>query len=118
MLTSPTVPQAPPDITQRAIVFAINEWNDPRRRRSVRSECDDARNPFASHPACEHILDVYHEGRWRVVVSAQRLSPRERLSVRASYPTYVPPDDDQIYTKGRFLKYVLKAPIILLTGKI
>jgi hypothetical protein len=107
-----TQPPPPPVIQQHAAVWVMNEWMDPARHRSMRTECDDIEHPFASHPMCDRISGVYHEGEWTVSVSAQTMNPHQRVRVAVGIPAYTPGDDGEA-NRSLVKSVLLKAPLIL-----
>jgi hypothetical protein len=86
------IPQEPPNIVQHAIVWIMNEWNDPKSRRSMRRECDDLMLPYAPHPGCDRISGTYREGEWFVFVSAQAINLHQPPHTIVGIPVYEPPE--------------------------
>jgi hypothetical protein len=105
----------PPAVAQHAIVWIMNEWNDPRRHRSMQRECDDVMNPYAAHPACNRITGTYHEGAWFVPVSAQTMNSHQRVSVVVGVPAYNPGEPGQ--EKEKIGYWLMKLPLKMLILK-
>jgi hypothetical protein len=101
-----TMPNAPPSVAQHAIVWIMNEWNDPRRHRSMRRECDDIMNPYAAHPECNRISGLYREGVWLITVSAQTMNSHDRVHVSVGHPAYNPREESSDYANYVFTQRV------------
>jgi len=95
----------------------MNEWNDPRRHRTMRAECDDVMHPYASHPDCDRIIGKYHEGSWFVRISAQTINPHQPIKVAVGVPTFAPHEkDDEL--EDKLIHRLIKLPLSLMVGKI
>jgi hypothetical protein len=99
-------------VTQHATAWIIREWNDPRRHRNERAECDDINHPYASHPECDRISGKYREGDWFVYISAQTLNPHQRVRVIVGAPIYKPHEEMDENNKSKVIERIIKIPLL------